>query len=146
MRRRIGSTTERAGHGDEGSTLLLTIGFAVLALVAVLICADATSLYIGQKRLDALADAAALAGADGFTLGLVDGEARVTLSEQDVSEHVDLFLDEADAEVVLVAAEVPDGRSARVTITRMWHPPVATMFVPSGFELRSTATARNWLG
>ena len=48
------------------------IGYALLALTMILVCVCATDLYIVQKRLDALADAAALAGADGFVL-VVEG-------------------------------------------------------------------------
>jgi uncharacterized membrane protein len=47
--------------------LILALGYFVIAVVLVLVCVDATSLYLTQKRLDAAADAAALAGADGFT-------------------------------------------------------------------------------
>ena len=63
---------------DEGSVLLLTLGYALLAIALVLVCVDATSLYLTQKRADAAADAAALAGADGFTL-TVSGLDRVTV-------------------------------------------------------------------
>lgn len=59
-------------HDEEGSVLLLTIGYALLALVLVLVSVDATSLYLAQKRTQSAADAAALAGADGFTLEVVD--------------------------------------------------------------------------
>ena len=64
--------------------LILTLGYAMLALVAILICVDATSLYLAQKRLDSLADAAALAGADGFTLTVVDDEPVAALTDDAV--------------------------------------------------------------
>ncbi|RZI91300.1 MAG: hypothetical protein EOO67_10395, partial [Microbacterium sp.] len=35
---------------DEGTALLLTLGYTLLALVLILVCADATSLYLTQKR------------------------------------------------------------------------------------------------
>ena len=50
----------RSTADDEGSVLLLTLGYAILALVLVLVCVDATSLYLAQKRADAAADAAAM--------------------------------------------------------------------------------------
>ena len=65
-------TPDAEAPDDEGSVLLLTLGYALLAIALVLVCVDATSLYLTQKRADAAADAAALAGADGFTL-TVDG-------------------------------------------------------------------------
>ena len=130
---------------DEGSVLLLTLGYAILALVAVLVCVDATSLYLAQKRLDALADAAALAGADGFTLSVVDGEPRADLSADQVRGQAAVLVEEVGRGAVLVSAGTPDGVSARVTVAGTWHPPVMTIFVPDGVALRATATSRTAL-
>ncbi|MBU4465709.1 MAG: hypothetical protein KKH75_07675 [Actinobacteria bacterium] len=130
---------------DEGSVLLLTLGYAVLVLVAVLICVDATSLYIAQKRLDSLADAAALAGADGFTISLVDGDPRAELTSAAVSAQASALVGDVGAGATLVAADTPDGASARVTVASVWHPPVITVFVPDGVGLQSTATSRTAL-
>ena len=38
------------GADDEGSILPLTIGYALLAIVLILVCVDATSLYLAHKR------------------------------------------------------------------------------------------------
>lgn len=129
---------------DEGSVLLLTLGYALLAIVTVLVCVDATSLYLAQKRLDALADAASLAGADGFTLSVVDGEARAELDSHDVREQAEILLAGVGG-ATLVAAGSPDGVSARVTVAGTWHPPVLTLFVPDGVALEATATSRTAL-
>jgi uncharacterized membrane protein len=135
----------RRGAGDEeGSVILLTLGYMVLALVLVLVCANATSLYLEQKRLDAVADAAALAGADGFTLTVVDGEARADLTDADVRAQAEDIVD-AYGGVALVSAATPDGVSARVSVAGVWHPPVITLFVPEGVPLEATATSRNAL-
>jgi len=139
VRRRPGSPD------DEGSVLLLTLGYAILALVAVLVCVDATSLYLAQKRLDALADAAALAGADGFTLSVVDGGPRADLTADQVRGQATVVVDEVGRGAVLVSAGTPDGVSARVTVAGTWHPPVMTIFVPDGVALRATATSRTAL-
>ena len=134
-----------AGTGDEGSVLLLTLGYAVLALVAVLVCVDATSLYLAQKRLDALADAAALAGADGFTLEIRDGEPIAHLTSEGVRAQASALVSEVGAGASLVSAATPDGVSARVTVAGRWRPPVVTLFVPDGVALESTATSRTAL-
>lgn len=130
---------------DEGSVLLLTLGYAVLALVAVLICTAATSLYLAQKRLDAVADAAALAAADGFELTIADGEPVASLSDADVREQAQLMVAQIGGGAVLVSADTPDGVSARVTVAGAWHPPVVTLFVPGGLALEATATSRTAL-
>lgn len=133
------------GPDDEGSVLLLTLGYAILAIVAVLICVDATSLYLAQKRLDGLADAAALAGADGFTLSVVEGDARAELDSAGVRAQAEALLLGVGGDAVLVSAGTPDGVSARVTVAGSWRPPVLTLFVPEGVALRATATSRTAL-
>ena len=133
------------GGDDEGSVLLLTLGYAILAIVTVLVCVDATSLYLAQKRLDALADAAALAGADGFTLTAPGGEPRAELDPESVRAQAQALITDVGGESVLVSAGTPDGVSARVTIAGTWHPPVLTLFVPDGLALGSTATGRTAL-
>jgi uncharacterized membrane protein len=130
---------------DTGSVLLLTIGYALLALAAILVCVDATSLYLAQKRLDAVADAAALAGADGFTLDVVEGEPVAALSDADVRAQADAVVDAIGGDTVIVSAGTPDGVSARVTVAGAWHPPVLTLFVPDGLALEATATSRTAL-
>lgn len=130
---------------DEGSVLLLTLGYALLALVAVLICADATSLYLAQKRLDALADAAALAGADGFTLTLDGDDPSARLTSPGVRAQAAAMVADVGAGATLTRADTPDGVSARVSVADVWHPPVITLFVPDGVALGATATSRTAL-
>jgi uncharacterized membrane protein len=143
---RVGRGSQKPIHrDDDGSVLLLALGYAVLALATVLVCVDATSLYLGQKRLDALADAAALAGADGFVLEVVDGVAIARLNSDDVRTQAATLLAVTGVPVDLMRAESPDGTSARVTVATTWHPPVFTLFVPDGVELRATATSRTAL-
>lgn len=135
----------RRGPDDEGTVLLLTLGYVLLALVLVLVCADATSLHLAQKRADAVADAAALAGADGFVLSTDAGGATALLTDDGVhAQAADIVA--AFPAVRLVAAGTPDGVSARVTVATTWHPPVLTLFVPEGVRLEATATSRNALG
>ncbi len=134
-----------AVRGDEGSILPLILGYAVLCLVAVFVCVDATSLYLAQKRLDALADAAALAGADGFILTVDGGEPRADLTPDDVHAQAAALISDVGGSAVLVSATTPDGVSARVTVADTWHPPVSTLFVPEGVALESTATSRTAL-
>lgn len=129
---------------DEGSVLLLTLGYAVLALVLVLVCVDATSLYLTQKRADAAADAAALAGADGFALTVDGGTPTATLTDDGVSDQAAELLS-ALGTATLVEASTPDGVSARVSVETVWHPPVLTLFVPDGFTISSTSTSRTAL-
>lgn len=130
---------------DEGSVLILTLGYAALAIVAILICAAATTLYLAQKRVDGVADAAALAAADGFVLTVVDGEPLATLTDEGVRSSAELFIADLASDVTVVSAGTPDGVSARVTVAASWHPPFITLFVPDGVALEATATSRTAL-
>jgi len=130
---------------DSGTALLLTIGFALMALALILVCADATSLYLAHKRADAAADAAALAGADGFALEVVNGFAIARLTDAEVQRQAAALLDEL-GEAELVSASSPDGTSARVTVRLRWRPPVLSLFVPDGVTIDATATTRTALG
>ncbi|MEV7693459.1 pilus assembly protein TadG-related protein [Microbacterium sp. NPDC089189] len=132
-------------HDDEeGSILPLAISYAVLAIAVIFVCVCATDLYIQQKRLDGLADAAALAGADGFTLAVVDGEPRAEVTASGVREQAEAIASFV-GDVSLVAADSPDGVSARVTLATVWHPPLVSAFVPEGVPLEATATSRTAL-
>lgn len=135
----------RGRGGDDGSVLPLTLGYAVLAIALVLLCANATSLYLEQKRLDGLAGGAALAAADGFTFAVTDGVPRTDLTDADVRAQAQSFVAAVGQGAALVSATSPDGVSARVSVTATWHPPVFSLFVPDGVPLGATATSRNAL-
>lgn len=134
-----------AGADDEGSVLLLTLGYAVLALAAVFVCVDATSLYLEQKRLDAVADAAALAAADGFAFDIEAGEPVVVLTDAGVRAQAEAIVAEVGGPAALVSASTPDGVSARVRVAGTWRPPILALFVPEGVALEATATSRTAL-
>lgn len=138
---------------DDGSTLPLVIFFGFLGILVVLIVTAATSLYIEKKRLFTLADGAALVGAEAFNLDAVtltqSGPRPVLESPQVASAVADFVADSpaADFEALAIdAAFTPDGRSASVTVSAIWRPPVATLFVPDGIRIDATATARSVLG
>ena len=138
---------------DEGSTLLLTIFYGFLALVLVLLVTAATSLYLERKRLFTLADGAALVGAEAFDLQTVtmsDGVARPVLESEDVAIAVTEYLDEAPVagfdQLRVVRADTVDGRSATVTLSARWSPPVVSLLVPEGFPIEVTALGRSVFG
>lgn len=135
---------------DEGSTLPLVIGYAMLALVVVLLATAATALYIERKRLFTLADGAALVGAESFDLTDVtltpDGP-RPLLTDEQVAEAAADYLTRAPVDgfegLTLRKAHTVDGLSATVTLSAYWRPPVVTLFVPEGLPLEVTAVARS---
>ena len=135
---------------DDGSTLPLTIFYGVLSLVLVLLVVAASSLYLERKRLFTLADGAALVGAESFALAEVASTAegpRPTLLTRDVASAVTTYLAEAPTQsftaLAVERAESSDGRSATVSLSAYWRPPVITLLIPDGLRIEVTAVARS---
>jgi hypothetical protein len=134
---------------DDGSTLILTIFYGCLCLLLVLLVVAATALYLERKRLFTLADGAALVGAEAFELGDVRaGPAgfRPSLETPDVAAAVADYLARVPADFESLAverAETIDGRSATVTLSAYWRPPVMTLLVPEGLRIEVTAVGRS---
>jgi uncharacterized membrane protein len=138
---------------EEGSTLLLTIFYGALSLVVVLLVVGATSLYLERKRLFTLADGAALVGAEAFTLESVRNTSagwRPELFPADVAAAVGGYVSSHSGahfdSLAIVRATTLDSRSATVTLSSYWRPPVVSLLVPEGFRIEVTAVARSVFG
>ncbi len=139
--------------GDDGSIMLLAIFYAFLCLVVVLLGASATSLYLERSRLFSLADGAALAGAESFALEDVTPTAsgfRPSLDSAEVAAAVGEYLAVAPTtrfeSLSVEQAETLDGRSATVTLSAWWRPPLLSLLVPEGLRLEVTAVGRSVFG
>ncbi len=138
---------------EGGSTLPLICFYGALALLVTLIVASATSLYLERKRLFTLADGAALVGAESFELDEVamtpDGP-RATLTDSGVRHAVRDYLASNPIgrfeALTLDEALTRDGRSAEVTVSAVWRPPVVTLLVPEGLRIDATAVSRTVFG
>lgn len=134
---------------DRGSILPLVAAFTALGLTLVLLVAAASSLYLERKRLLSLADAASLVGAESFELDEItvdDGLVRAELTAPEVMAAVEQYLDAYPStfdELRLKEATTVDGRSASVTLSATWHPPVVSLLVPEGLRIDVTSTARS---
>lgn len=140
-------------HDEEGSVLLLTIFSALLALAVILGVMAASSLYIERKRLFTVADGAATAAAEAFSLNavtFVDGRPRIYLTNEQVDAEARQYLANAGSSgsipAQLVSAQSDDGRSATVTLAGQWYPPMVSLFFPQGIQLTVNATARTVFG
>lgn len=145
--------TRRKPHplvAEDGSTLPLTIFYGFLSLALILMVVAATSLYLERKRLFTLADGAALVGAEAFALDdvtLTPSGYRPTLRSAEVSAAVGDYLDSNPIggfdSLVVESAGTVDGRSATVSLSANWSPPVLSLLLPSGLRLEVTAVARS---
>jgi hypothetical protein len=138
-----------AAADEDGSTLLLTIFYGVLALALVQVVVSATSLYLERKRLFTLADGAALAAAESWRLDDVRVEAGELVFDLDavtVRDAASGYLDDAAHSLQgleLVRADSADGRSATVTLRAVWHAPISSEFLPVTVPIGVTADARS---
>ena len=137
-------------HADDGSILPLAIFYGVLCIVVVFLASSVTSLYLERERLFALADAAALAGAEAYDLhaiAVVDGHPRPPLHTAAVRDAVADFVASAAADgfdaLRVRRADTEDSRGATVTLSAEWHPPIVSIFVPTGIRIDVTSRARS---
>ncbi len=125
------------GGPDDGQVMLLSLGFAVLALALVLVVGAATGVHLDRKRLLATADLAALAAADQvseryFEAGGGRGSAGVPLTDASVRAAVEQYLADHPDPVArwdgvrVLEASTPDGRTARVRLGAVTRPPLVT--------------------
>ena len=133
--RRRGAWTPVRPHGEDGQVALLVLGYAVLALVLVLVVTAASAVHLERKRLWALADAAAGDAADAVDLEAYYGgrEALVTgvpLTDEGVRAAVQEHLRRAGAAQrfehlgVGPGTGTTDGRTAEVQLVATARVPV----------------------
>src|SRR4051794_40876633 len=73
--RRLPAMRRSLRHDDEGTIMLLTLGFTVIALMLVLVVAAATQVHLQRMRLTHVADEVALDAADSLDVaGYYAGE------------------------------------------------------------------------
>lgn len=123
--------------------------YCILGLAIIIVVASATTLYLERKRLFSLADGAALAAAEAWTLDQVTlegDELALVLESAAVHEAAAAYLAESStdlAEVQLVRAASDDARSATVTLRSVWRAPLHSEFVPLEVPIEVTVTARS---
>lgn len=140
-------------HSDEGSILLLAMFSGLLCLLIVLGVTVATSLYLERKRLFTVADGAATAAAEAFSLEDVTfagGKILIQLTDEqaraEAINYLSVLNQPGSLPLHLVSATANDGRSATVVVAAGWKPPVVSLFFPQGIELSVSATARTVFG
>lgn len=135
---------------EDGSILPLTIFYGFLCLVLVLLVVAASSLYLERKRLFTVADGAALVGAEAFDLEsvpLTDHGPEPVLESADVAAAVRAYLLASAPggfeSLAVEDAQSVDGRSATVTLSAYWRPPLLAPLLPDGLRIEVTALARS---
>jgi hypothetical protein len=134
---------------ERGSILPLVGGAVALALIMIFGVTSATSLLLERQRLYALADSAAVVAAESFSLQnvrLTGVGVEAPLTSGGVLASVETYLSSAGVgvleEVRIERAFTPDARSAEVTLSSRWSPPVISDFFPQQLQLLATARAQ----
>ena len=142
------------GRRDEGQIMVLALGYILLALLMATVVMAASSVYLEHKKLLSLADGAAVAAADSFTLGQLEstgGSPSAILSGSRVRGAAVDFLFRSgaftrfDGLTAAPGTGSPDGSTAVVVLTAAVHPPVVNFLVPAGIRIEASSTARSRL-
>lgn len=143
----------REARGEQGQTLILIVGYVVVALLAVSATLAATSVNTEARRLLSVADGAVVAAADGFSVAPAAGGDGVglVLTDGAVREGVSGYLTDTGAAgrfdgLGIVAAEATgDGTTAYVRLRATVRPPIVGWFVPGGVPIQVESNARTVL-
>lgn len=139
---------------EQGQTLVLIIGFTLIALLLASVVAGASAVYIEHKKLLSMADGASVAAADSYTLGgTTEGSSRpaAVLTSERVRNVTASYLSRNNAYArfdrlaVGGATGSPDSSSADVTLTAVAHPPIVSFLLPEGIPIEARSTARSRL-
>lgn len=139
---------------DAGQITVMILGYVALALLVTTVVVGISTVYLEHKRLLSLADGAALAAADSYSLGAVgtkDGPPSATLNGARVRSVAADFVARSPGALrfqglaVAPATGTPDGATAVVILTAVVRPPVANFLVPDGIPIEASSTARSRL-
>ena len=157
MSRAAARTATRATAREEGRILVLAAGYVSIALLAVSGTLAATAVTTDARRLLSVADGAATAAADRYTVaqgpGQGQGTGGVGLVLTDASARA-AALDYAretgaaerfDGFTVLSAGADPAGTTAHIRLGATVHPPIVGWFVPAGIPISVDSNARTIL-
>lgn len=134
---------------NRGSTLPLVAGLFALCGAVVVGIIGSTDLALTRTELQTVADGAALSAAGSITPSTVvlhGSQFLIRLTDSSVRRDASTFIRaSAVTGVRLVSARTPDSRTAVVTLSRVWRPPMVSEFLPYRLTLSATARARSVL-
>lgn len=127
---------------ETGSILPLVAGYFALALAVVLVCMNGIDLLIAQRRIDGLADAAALAASDGFEIVASPDGVSLQLDPQIARDQAAEVLRVSPGSAWLVDVSLSGATTARATVADLWQPKLLGIVVPRGLTLTAVGTSR----
>lgn len=122
---------------DEGSILVLSLGFIIICIIALAVVVDASTVFLARRALQSQADGAALAGAQAIDLDAYYSEGaseRIRLDEGSVRAAVDRHVRRDPGDGRLTGVTMRDD-VVLVTMTDRVRPPFSGWLTPSGAYL-----------
>lgn len=136
----------RRARGDDGTVLLLVVGFAVVLMALVGVVVDVTAVLLAKRGVASAADGAAVAAAqqldeEAFYAGGVAG--RVPLSPQQVAATVAQYAAATGQPGLQLQGAVEGGTTAVVRAQRVVPLPVSGWLAQDAVTVRAVARARS---
>lgn len=129
---------------DEGSILVLSLGFIVICILALAVVVDASMVFLARRALQSQADGAALAGAQAIDLGTYYAEgasARIRLDGAGVRAAVERHVRRDPGNGRLTGVWLRDD-VVIVSMTDRVRPPFSGWLTPGGaYDLNVEAGA-----
>lgn len=119
---------------DEGSILVLSLGFIVVCILALAVVVDASSVFLARRALQAQADSAALAGAQAIDLEAyyaAGASARIRLDPRGIRSAVERHVRRDPGDGRLTGMTLRDD-VVIVSMTDRVRPPFSGWLTPAG--------------
>nr|WP_308113748.1 pilus assembly protein TadG-related protein [Arthrobacter sp. ISL-30] len=144
----------QAASSEEGQMMVMIVGFVLLSLLLATVIMAVSAVYIEHKKLLSLADGAAAAAADSYTLGAVEaglGSPTAVLTAERVRNETQSYLNRNaafarfDGLAVAPGTGTPDSSTAEVVLSAVVQPPIVNFLLPEGVLIEASSSARSRL-
>ena len=130
-------------NNENGSAAPLAIGLALIALTVVLATSLASSMFLFQRRLSALADSTAISVRQN--IGQPTESASNRALQKLVEKRIFAFQTVVSSELpdlAVQSADMNDGLTLQINLCAKWQAPFEVSFLPSQAVICSAAAAR----
>lgn len=126
----------RSGE-EKGQITVITVGFLVVLGLLVVVVVNSSAAFLERQRLNALADGAALAAADGLQSDAFYGAGVVLLDPAAARRMAADHVGREGGDVDLLEVTFPDDETVRIRVERV----VDLTLVPPGWTRTTRVTA-----
>ncbi len=130
-------------NNEHGSAAPLAIGLALIALTVVLATSLASSMFLFQRRLSALADATAISVRQdiGQSVEPASKQSLQKMVEKRMYAFQSIVLSDLP-DLAVQSADMNDGLTLQINLCAKWQAPFEVSFLPSQAMICSESAAR----